>query len=59
MSRIIREGAEHAALECHYQRGDGTRVWIEIVGVPMRDESGTIVGAVVAVADIDARHRAE
>ena len=59
LSRIIREGAEHAALECHYQRGDGTRVWIEIVGVPMRDESGTIVGAVVAVADIDARHRAE
>ncbi|WP_430929576.1 PAS domain S-box protein [Methylobacterium tardum] len=59
LSRIIREGAEHAALECQYQRGDGTLVWIEIVGVPMCDDAGTVVGAVVAVADIDVRRRAE
>ncbi|MCJ2087944.1 PAS domain S-box protein [Methylobacterium sp. E-005] len=59
LSRIIREGLEQAELRCEYQRGDGSRLWIEIVGVPMRDEAGTMVGAVVAVADIDVRHRAE
>ena len=59
LSRIIRDGREHAALECEYQRGDGTRVWVEIIGVPMRDVDGGLVGGVVAVADIDLRHRAE
>ncbi len=59
LSRIIREGLDQAEMRCEYQRGDGTRVWIEIVGVPMHDEAGTLVGAVVAVADIDARRRAE
>ncbi|WP_407942660.1 PAS domain S-box protein [Methylobacterium ajmalii] len=59
LSRIVREGAEHAALECHYQRGDGTRVWIEIVGVPMRDVKGELTGGVVAVADVDDRRKAE
>ncbi|TNC13025.1 PAS domain S-box protein [Methylobacterium terricola] len=59
LSRIIRDGAEHAALECHYQRGDGTRVWVEIVGVPMRDANGGLSGGVVAVADVDARRKAE
>ncbi len=59
LSRIIRGGVEHAALECHYQRGDGTRVWIEIVGVPMRDGEGRLTGGVVAVADVDDRRKAE
>ncbi|GJD65836.1 PAS domain S-box protein [Methylobacterium frigidaeris] len=59
LSRIIRDGAEHAALECHYQRGDGSRVWVEIVGVPMRDPDGRLTGGVVAVADVDARRKAE
>lgn len=59
LSRIIRDGAEHARLECEYRRGDGSRVWIEIVGAPMRDTDGDLKGAVVAIADIDARRRAE
>ncbi|MFC6791249.1 PAS domain S-box protein [Methylobacterium komagatae] len=59
LSRIIREGHEHAEMRCEYQRGDGSRLWIEIAGAPMRDEAGAVVGAVVAVADIDARRRAE
>ncbi len=59
LSRIIREGLGHAELRCEYQRGDGSRVWIEVVGVPMRDEAGSTVGAVVAVSDIDIRRRAE
>ncbi|MFF9549828.1 PAS domain S-box protein [Methylobacterium fujisawaense] len=59
LSRLIREGVEHAEMRCEYQRGDGTRLWIEIAGAPMRDEAGTMVGAVVAVADVDTRRRAE
>ncbi|SDM69689.1 PAS domain S-box-containing protein [Methylobacterium phyllostachyos] len=59
LSRIIRDGAEQAALECQYQRGDGTRVWIEIVGVPMRDADGAMTGGVVAVADVDDRRKAQ
>ncbi|MEN3228305.1 PAS domain S-box protein [Methylorubrum rhodesianum] len=59
LSRIIRDGAEHAELQCEYRRGDGTPLWVEIVGAPMRDADGQVVGAVVAVADIDARRRSE
>ena len=59
LSRIIREGAEQASLECHYQRGDGTKVWIEVVGVPMRDADGRMTGGVVAVADVDDRRKAQ
>lgn len=59
LSRLIREGVEHAEMRCEYQRGDGSRVWIEIAGAPMRNEAGKKVGAVVAVADIDARRRSE
>ena len=59
LSRIIRDGVEHARLECEYRRGDGSRVWIEIAGAPMRDPDSNLIGAVVAIADIDARRRAE
>ncbi|AWN39063.1 signal transduction histidine kinase [Methylobacterium radiodurans] len=59
LSRLIREGVEHAEMRCEYQRGDGSRLWIEIAGAPMRNEAGKRVGAVVAVADIDARRRSE
>jgi PAS domain S-box-containing protein len=59
LSRIIRDGAEQASLECQYARTDGTRIWIEIVGVPMRDDAGRLTGGVVAVADVDARRKAQ
>ncbi len=59
LTRIIRDGAEHATLECEYRRGDGTQAWVEIVGAPMRDETGNRTGAVVTLADISERKRAE
>ncbi len=52
-------GAPDATLEAHYRRPDGTMVWIDIVGAPVRADDGTVKGVVVAVADIDARKRAE
>ncbi|BDL41787.1 PAS domain S-box protein [Methylorubrum sp. GM97] len=59
LTRIIRDGVEHAKLECEYRRGDGTLTWVEIVGAPMRDETGRRTGAVVTLADIAERKRAE
>ncbi|MDQ0391455.1 sensor histidine kinase [Labrys monachus] len=44
---------ERPELECNYLRGDGTHCWVKIVGAPLRNEAGIIIGAVVAVMDID------
>jgi PAS domain S-box-containing protein len=55
----VLSGVREATLEAHYQRPDGTRVWIDIVGAQVRSPDGSIKGAVVAVSDIDARKRAE
>jgi PAS domain S-box-containing protein len=42
-----------------YHRADESRIWIEFTGAPIRDSNGAIIGAVVAIADLDARKRAE
>lgn len=46
-------GEDRPSLECHYHRGDGSRGWINILGAPLRDERGEIVGAIVVAVDID------
>ncbi len=46
-------GENHPTLECRYARGDGGFVWINIVGAPIRDEQGAVIGAIVAVTDIN------
>lgn len=46
-------GEDHPTLECRYARGDGGFVWINIVGAPIRDEQGAVIGAIVAVTDIN------
>ena len=57
--RIIQGDLDHDELECEYQRPDGSRWWMHIVGAPMRDADGTLLGAVVAISDISARRRAD
>ena len=59
LSRILKEDLEEAKLQVEYQRRDGSRVWIDIVGRPIRDDEGRRTGAVIAVSDIDARIKAE
>ena len=59
LPRIVRGNLDEARLECHYQRGDGTLMWMDIVGAAMRAPDGTLTGAVVIVIDIDARKQAE
>ncbi len=57
LARVLR-GEPHAELQCLYQRGDGTRIWIDIVGAPLRDSDGTVTGGIVALRDIDDAVRA-
>lgn len=52
LAKVIREGAEEATLDCEYQRGDGTRVWVRLIGRPIRDHAGTMIAASVAMIDI-------
>jgi len=46
-------GEVDPTLECQYLRPDGTRLWIKVVGQPLRNDGGAIVGALVAITDID------
>jgi PAS domain S-box-containing protein len=51
-------GEERPSLEVHYQRPDGSRIWISLIGAAVRDDDRRIVGALVAILDIDAERRA-
>ena len=42
-----------------YQRGDGTRSWVRSSAAPIRDRTGRITSALVAIYDIDPEKRAE
>jgi two-component sensor histidine kinase len=53
LSRVIRDGEGHCEIDVHYQRGDGTRFWLRIIGQPVIDTHGNRIGATVALIDID------
>ena len=53
LARVISENQERSELDVHYQRGDGTRFWMRIVGQPVLDPAGQRIGAAVALIDID------
>lgn len=53
LAKVINEGADRAELTVHYQRGDDTRFWMQIIGEPVRDGEGKVIGAVVACVDVD------
>ena len=59
LAKVVLEGAESSVLDVHYQRGDGTRFWMRIIGQPVRDEDGSLIGATVALVDIDEERRLE
>ncbi|MCM8557582.1 HWE histidine kinase domain-containing protein [Sphingomicrobium sediminis] len=52
LARVI-AGEERAELDVHYQRGDGTKFWMKIIGSPILNDDGQRTGAVVACVDID------
>ena len=57
LSRVLRDGEENAELDVNYQRGDGTRFWLRIIGKPVKDREGRTIGATVALVDIDEERR--
>ena len=59
LARLLSEDIDEAKLQVEYQRRDDSRIWIDIVGRPLRDPEGRRIGAVIAVSDIDARKKAE
>jgi len=52
-------GEDRPQLECKIERGDGAYIWINIVGAPIRNDLGEIIGAIVAVADVNDLKNAE
>ncbi len=46
-------GEDYPTLQCKYLRPDAPPFWINIVGAPIRNGAGAIMGAIVAVTDID------
>lgn len=59
LARVIDEGLDTAELEAHYARPDGSRLWIRIIGRPVRDSEGRLIAAAVAVVDIDGQRALE
>lgn len=58
LSRALK-GEERPELEVQYQRGDGRKAWLRLIGSPIRDPEGEITGAVVAALDVDEKRQAE
>ena len=57
LSQVIVGNLERAELDVHYQRGDGTRFWMRIIGKMVVDAEGNKIGATVALLDIDKQVR--
>ena len=54
-----RSAGESDRYEACLKRADGTPLWVEICGSPLRDAEGTVVGAVAAVSNVNDRREAE
>ena len=57
--RAVLDGGVDERLELRVRTSDGDYIPIEAVGNPLRDDSGRIVGAILALRDITDRQRAE
>ncbi|WP_379922722.1 HWE histidine kinase domain-containing protein [Erythrobacter sp. R86502] len=53
LSRVLSEDIDGCELDVHYQRGDGKRFWMRIIGRAIFDKTGNRIGASVALIDID------
>ena len=57
LAKVVRGESDHCELTVHYQRGDGTKFWMRIIGKAIRNEQGKLIGASVACVDVDEEHR--
>ena len=58
LTQALTDGDIHRG-EYLFRAPPGRAIWVEFTGAPIRDLQGAIRGAVVAIADIDGRKRAE
>ena len=58
LARALAERRPVGPLEFLYQKGDGSRGWVQISGAPIRDSQGEVVAALAVLEDIDADKRA-
>lgn len=59
LARMMLHGEENPSIDVHYQRGDGSKAWVRIVGRPVRDKAGRITGGVAALIDINDQHESQ
>ena len=59
LARALLEGQTTPAEDYCFERGDGTRGWIQLQAAPIQDASGTVTAAVVGMVDIDDQKRTE
>jgi PAS domain S-box-containing protein len=52
-------GGAFVRSELRTRKADGSYIWIEVLGNPLRDDSGRIVGGIFAHRDVTNRRRAE
>lgn len=56
LARVL-AGEDYSEMDVNYQRGDGTKFWMRIIGRPVKDAEGHRIGAAVALIDIDGERR--
>jgi len=56
LAKIISGPENNAEIDVHYQRGDGSRFWLRIIGQLILDTKGNKIGAVVALVDVDTEY---
>ncbi|HQT77656.1 MAG TPA: PAS domain S-box protein [Rhodopila sp.] len=57
LARMALNGEDNPTIEVHYQRGDGTRAWMRVLGRAIRDRRGRLIGGVIAIMDVDAERQ--
>jgi len=57
-ARALRGESVSPGIEFQYTNAEGEHTWASVAAVPMRDEHGTVDGAVVVIQDIDRIKRA-
>ena len=58
LARMLLAGEENPCIEAQVRRGDGSQAWMRIMGRPVRNEVGELVGGVTAFVDVDSERQA-
>jgi signal transduction histidine kinase len=59
LARAMKEGRPLVPEDFLYERGDGTKAWINVAASPVLNAEGVVTGGVVAISDIDLQKRSE